>query len=293
MQVMGLGRTERHVAHAQLSKVNPSRHTNDYGSAQKTPQYCGVLIAIRRIDVKLTAKPSDKGVGDAHDWPAKGVVMGRATVDLPDSTDHAKDATTTTIAGADDLLAQLAGDEIDRLLAESDVERETKPAESLAAPPASSSDQEHDADGELDAVMNELKTVPVGKPAAAPAEPATPVAEQPAQAPLSPPAPAPVVNEAVPHTAASNAEAETAASAAERAALDGKEDESADLLATTSLLAGDERELSPLLKPLAWLSAPLDAFPDNVREALGKIAILTLVNAIAVLAYVMLFRRHH
>jgi hypothetical protein len=218
--------------------------------------------------------------------------MGRATVDLPESTENAKDAT-TTIAGADDLLAQLAGDEIDRLLAESDVERETKPAEVPRAPSASPTDPEPDGAVELDVVMNELQAAPAAKPAA-PVDSAAPVAEKITEAPVAPsPAPSTVVNEVVPETtAAVDAEVDTT-SPAERAALDGEEDESIDLLATTSLLAGGDRELSPLFKPLAWLSAPLDAFPDEVREALGKIAILTLVNAIAVLAYVMMFRRHH
>jgi hypothetical protein len=54
-----------------------------------------------------------------------------------------------------------------------------------------------------------------------------------------------------------------------------------------------ERDLPIVLKPLAWLSAPLDRFPDEVRETLGKIAILTIVNALAVFAYVMMLRHGH
>jgi hypothetical protein len=225
--------------------------------------------------------------------------MGRATVDLPDATENAKDATPTTIAGADDLLAQLAGDEIDRLLAESDIERDGKPTSAAPAASISPTHQQPDATVELDVVMNELQAAPVAKPVA-PAESPAAVVEKPAEAALAPAVPSPPVGETVSDTTASDAEAE-AASAAERAALDDEDNDNdndnenendEDLLASTSLLGGDERELSPLLKPLAWLSAPLDAFPDAVREALGKVAILTLVNAIAVLAYVMLFRRH-
>jgi hypothetical protein len=48
-----------------------------------------------------------------------------------------------------------------------------------------------------------------------------------------------------------------------------------------------------VLKPLEWINAPLDAFPNRVREAIGKIAILTMMNAVAVLTYVLIFRRHH
>ena len=52
--------------------------------------------------------------------------MGQATVS-PDPLDESATVTTTTttIASADDLLAQLAGEEIDRLLAESEAERAT------------------------------------------------------------------------------------------------------------------------------------------------------------------------
>jgi hypothetical protein len=47
------------------------------------------------------------------------------------------------------------------------------------------------------------------------------------------------------------------------------------------------------LKPLVWLNLPMELLPFEVRDALGKVALLTLANAIAVLAYVMIFRRHH
>jgi hypothetical protein len=46
------------------------------------------------------------------------------------------------------------------------------------------------------------------------------------------------------------------------------------------------------LRPLEWLSAPLEACPESLREVIGKVAIVTLVNAVAVLAYVLLFRKH-
>jgi hypothetical protein len=46
------------------------------------------------------------------------------------------------------------------------------------------------------------------------------------------------------------------------------------------------------LRPLEWLSAPLEACPETLREVIGKVAIVTLVNALAVLAYVLLLRKH-
>jgi hypothetical protein len=53
----------------------------------------------------------------------------------------------------------------------------------------------------------------------------------------------------------------------------------------------DER-LPLLVRVLEWMNAPLSGLSDTVREALGKIAIVTSVNAVAVLTYVLLFRRH-
>ena len=67
-------------------------------------------------------------------------------------------------------------------------------------------------------------------------------------------------------------------------AMDGPEN-SADLLT--------DEHIPIYLKPLVWLNAPLEMLPEGLRDALGKIAILTLANAVAVFAYVVLFRKHH
>jgi hypothetical protein len=62
--------------------------------------------------------------------------------------------------------------------------------------------------------------------------------------------------------------------------------------ALAMLSAEDSGPLPLYLRPLEWLSAPLDACPENVRDVIGKVAILTTVNAVSVLIYVFLFRRH-
>jgi hypothetical protein len=151
--------------------------------------------------------------------------------------------------------------------------------------------------GEIDELFDALKASDPA-PAASPVTPVAPAGEKPAvEMPLTQVSPAPVEKVEVQRAAASAAvdaelERELAAAEAERAALVRAkpiQSTQVDLLSDV----GDDRELPVVLKPLAWLSAPLDAFPDEVRETLGKIAILTLVNAVAVLAYVMLFRRHH
>ena len=54
-------------------------------------------------------------------------------------------------------------------------------------------------------------------------------------------------------------------------------------------------QLAPLpayLKPLDWLSAPLDACPAKVRRILGPVAIITMINALAILTYVLVIRKH-
>lgn len=59
--------------------------------------------------------------------------MGQAVVDLPDPLDAPPP---TSLSGTDDLLAQLAGDEIDRLLAEADADQAPAPPPPPAPPPA-------------------------------------------------------------------------------------------------------------------------------------------------------------
>ena len=62
--------------------------------------------------------------------------------------------------------------------------------------------------------------------------------------------------------------------------------------ATTPPAGPADPDRLPLwLRPLAWLSAPLDLLPDWARAAAGQIAVLTLLNAAAVLLYIALFRR--
>jgi hypothetical protein len=154
--------------------------------------------------------------------------MGQASVDLPDPLEKPK-----TTGSTDELLAQLAGDEIDRLLANGDA----------GMSPA---------------------TVPAA-PMELPAADVSPALEEPSQK-----------REEIP-----TSDAEQSALAVDEVA-----QQSADLLAP-------DTDVPVVLKPLVWLSSPLEAFPEQVRETIGKIAVLTLVNAIAVLAYVIIYRRHH
>jgi hypothetical protein len=254
--------------------------------------------------------------------------MGQAAVDLPDPLNSSPPADSN--AGADDLLAQLAGDEIDRLLAESD-EDAAKPIgssgralEPVPANPASPAD---DAE-QLDDVLKQLD----GSAAVSEGEVAKAVASAPKQAVRSEEMYAkaldqsiaervtPVVDKVRQQVASEEEEAaamkavqaasltapsrsageELQTTAEERAALgatiESTEQAEAEpsAMSSSQLLDYADNITLPLpiyLRPLEWLSAPLNAFPDTVRELIGKAAIITMFNAVAILAYVMLFRK--
>ena len=184
--------------------------------------------------------------------------MAQSVVDLPDPLDPIALAplTNTTTAGVDDLLAQMAGDEVDRLLAEADIPREA-PAEGVQAP--------------------------------VPTPPAAPVSKPSVDANLPP---APVDSQT------SNAELDTATTPAERSGLEMPADPlPVETPAFSETETGSAEEFNPALpwylKPLEWINAPMQSLPEGVREGVGKIALLTLFNALAVLVYVFLFRKRH
>ncbi len=77
----------------------------------------------------------------------------------------------------------------------------------------------------------------------------------------------------------------------ERRGLTPRDADSGDFKILTAPDNDDAGSLPVYLKPLEWLNAPLDLLPQSVRDALGQIAILTLINAVAVLIYVFIFRR--
>jgi hypothetical protein len=277
--------------------------------------------------------------------------MGKS-IDLPDPLESASQP----LGNADDLLAQLAGEEVDRLLAEADAEgkRRPKPGEARRTSDAAAEPQpaaEHAIQDQLDALFTEIASdqpnaeSPIASAPLAPA-PSTPapVTSTPAVAPIAPmpfgpitsklpddvdanevmaailgdvgplaPAPAlppPVEQAAFPNTprpapvqtnmlsapVAAPTSAELATTTAERDAL-ALSDPADELPGPGELqaLAGpieEDRPLPAYLKPLEWMNAPLEMLPPTLRDVLGQVAILTLVNAIAVLIYVFVFRKH-
>ena len=203
--------------------------------------------------------------------------MGKAALDLPDPLQAPPEGARTS---TDELLAQLAGDEIDRLLAEAD---SSQPAVTRApfhvAPPAGP----------------EKESQP--EPSAAMAVP-----EVPAPSPTE----LDVTAEMDALFSAATAKDEAAAAAVAEAAAEAESETTAaerDGLKAPMAVAAPESEAAepepeeddaplPLyLRPLEWLNAPLSILPESVRDIVGKIAIVTLLNAAVILAYVLVVRR--
>jgi hypothetical protein len=57
-----------------------------------------------------------------------------------------------------------------------------------------------------------------------------------------------------------------------------------------SLPHNNDERIPVYLLPLEWLHWPIRALPDPIVSALGTVAIATLINAAALLVYVLRFR---
>ena len=250
--------------------------------------------------------------------------MGQATVDLPDPSEMPA----APMNSADDLLSQMAGDEIDRLLAEAEVEKTAAPApapsttgvQPLAGPSVSES--------QLDELLNNVDD------AAKSAPPRPPLVNVPDEAAIKAalfddPKPKPAIPKSrslMPGAVIQPEESEPVEQPIVDAKAEAKQlDEalakgSTDALPEVKVLEAETSsaeknaladainsldapaehaavvEEAPIpfyLKPLVWLNFPMEFLPPPARAAIGKVALMTLVNSIAVLAYVLLFRKHH
>jgi hypothetical protein len=235
---------------------------------------------------------------------AKGLDMGQTTAEILES--QQKDATASK---ADDLLSQLAGNEIDRLLAEADVTPppaaaseatevselpEPPTASALPPPEAMKKEAELGLEAELDHLLADLKG-DAPKPASETPPPPAEAEERAAlleaagfdksQSPAAEPAPVPPASD-VP--VGSERSALLAAAGFENA--DGSpispEPE------TSAAAESTVPQIPFFMRPLIWINAPLANSPTAVRQMLGGAAIVTLLNALAVLVYVLVFRKH-
>jgi hypothetical protein len=242
-------------------------------------------------------------------------------------------------AATDDLLSQLAGKEIDRLLADAGVEpaQETPGNDAAAAPvavPAVSADSttlspavSAAAEAQASSVKTEAASVADAKPAdvsagllekeldqivaqqLSEAIPSAPAAERPAAAPTPDEASPSAISNAVPDLLDRLEAGERAPAPAATPAEPPKEKEvvpppataeSEPQLAATSEADDSDEIALPESSPaepalvgrvLDWVTLPLDPFPAPIRDVIGKIAIVTTINAAAVLAYVTFFRK--
>jgi hypothetical protein len=235
--------------------------------------------------------------------------MGQATLDLPDPLNE-PDAPRQQ--SADDLLSQLAAEQIDQLLSDSRHPQDLGPPPGEAseagtdpfAPPADVKDAAKEAltaeaavAAQLDDLFQQInepasdvsKTDVESTSGAAPAKPQAALSTTAAEVdaalasgtgPLLPPLEPDAIEEQTVKNERAALDASVEAVAAVGAEIDAQQETEAD-------------ELPIYLRPLEWINAPLDHCPSAVREAFGKIAILTLFNSLAVLLYVLIFRRHH
>lgn len=246
--------------------------------------------------------------------------MGQA-IDLPDTP---SDGPQTT-GNVDDLLAQMAGDEIDRLLAEDENQEPAAPAAPADHPVESDSAVEpqvlkQQADAEktaaieetppdisqqLDALFGELTREPApGVAVETPAQAAA-VAEspQPIAATVAPdadaaaPAGDAVESQAADSAGSADSPADVPAVPTDKSPVAAQAEEAtsqerAALIEEPVLPEADDAQSGvPLhLKLLVWINAPLAWCGDSGREWMGKVAILTLINALVLLAYVLFFR---
>ena len=210
--------------------------------------------------------------------------MGKAALDLPDPLQAPPEGVKTS---TDDLLAQLAGDEIDRLLAEADAVQSPvsrapfHTAPQIAPKPEAEPlpDGAHATPG-VPALLSREPTDPSPSAADVSAEmdalfSAAIAKDQPAD---------PATDDGQDETTA----AERSGLAAPRGASPAAEALPAGV--TPEAQFGDA-PLPLYLRPLEWLNAPLTLLPESVRDVVGKVAILTLLNAAAILAYVLVVRR--
>jgi len=213
-------------------------------------------------------------------------------------------------AASDELLSKMAGAEIDRLLAETEADR-AKAAPSAAAstpttdsspqPPSAVAAEDSALAAQLDDLIQGLEpdgTKPpvapaigdvVGAAEAKPAPPAASVAE-PAMPPAEPTS-APAAEADRIEKLAAELEVDKPPAAAPAPAPPAEP--SVEPLAAEAPAAKQEPGIPLLLRPLIWINAPLAGCSDGARALIGKAAIVTIVNATAILLYTVLVKRHH
>ncbi|MGN6727480.1 MAG: hypothetical protein ACTHLZ_16290 [Tepidisphaeraceae bacterium] len=212
--------------------------------------------------------------------------------DLPDPLDSTP---TSASANPDDLLAQMADEAINKLMAEAEkddlpvrtpprapVQAVTEPVAEVSAPPEPPP-AAPSIESTLDAAVAQAKQAsePIDLP-----HDESPHNES---ALTSPPSPQPA--EVSEDSIALLGTTDDVVLPIEEHAVPSSAADVKALLAEP--VHHDHAGASVVLLPLRIVNAPFAVLGDRVRNAVGQIAIVTLINALAVLAYVLIFRRHH
>ena len=256
--------------------------------------------------------------------------MGQALDDLPDPINSTSLGTATS---ADDLLARLAGEEIDRLLADESLGEGAELAEATAEPdpllpPSKTEPEAVDAPDpetarQLDELFAQLVDTDSGNAPAPARQPTTspasatvadsvlsqqlddlfaPLEAEPADSAAPAPRPAPLAAPAQPAVPAEAPEATTSVDPADQTGALERQVLAADLLESQESAenapvedeAVDDQPAEPrvpiCLRLLELLNAPLANVSETVRNVLGKAAVVTLVNALLILIYVLFVR---
>jgi hypothetical protein len=241
--------------------------------------------------------------------------MAELTAELPDPAGLSSAAVEP--GGADDLLSKLAGAEIDRLIAEADGDAPPVGASGAVAAAAVDSAPPGPSipvmEAQLDQLFSQIESgdsADSAAPAARAVSPPQTASESASAASIS------AITAAVDSARDSaDALAQTATGPAddesinelERQAIASMDVEirSHDVDSVLSMddLQGPQSEtpvgkpprelpawVGVLLRPLEMINAPLDDYSPAVRATLGRVAIATLVNAVAILVYVLMFR---
>lgn len=286
----------------------------------------GYDVARSVRSLQWSARAPD-GLG-ARDGRSRSLPDTRAQAEL-DLPDPLAELDSATAVDADALLQQLAGDEVDRLVEQAstttvaDAEQaansvqnsldalfnELTASDAPSPAPASSSPAFHPhapaapsagtgddvVASQLDALFEELQRGDTAADAAFADAPITQPAVLPGESTTAASTESATVADAD-DDLESALEAATTSATAASPALDSSADVAAELHDAiahheTQTAAGESTRPSWLLKLLLWINRPMLRLTDPAREAIGTIAIVTTLNALAVLMYVLLFKK--
>ncbi len=176
--------------------------------------------------------------------------MVQPALDLPDPI-NSPDSLPQN--GADDLLTQLAGDQINRMLSDSDAQ--PRDGSDTVPPPVVVTVAE-----QLNSFFDEIEKGP-------------------------PPAPEPSVLPALEDEVEENL-----VTRHEYFELTAPHSEMVDLIPINAELDESDRSNSAFVRMLEWLNAPLKAMPNWVRTLVGVLGIVLMLGAISVIGYVVILR---